>query len=300
MPMKPEFPAALARHLAESVREMRRRYCKRLARCQKKFSESAVHELRIETRRLLAMLDLLDALRVRDSLKKTRKVFKKRLDAFDELRDTHVQLALLKPLCSDFPEAREFDLWLRRREQELIRHLHQDIEATRQARLERRLKMLEKQLRKSPKAKPGKADRSLAAAALSETFARVVLLRRRVRRNNTRMIHQMRVAFKRFRYMSELLQPILPRLTKKNLRRMQEYQSMMGDIQDLEVLLAGLKEAAAERCLSAVAVRNLRRELLRRRRRLIDVFLTAIDGLFDFDPANFARRPREKRKPRHP
>ena len=298
--MKPEFPAALATHLADSIREMRRRYRKRLARCQKKFSESAVHELRIETRRLLAMLDLLDALRVRDALKKTRKVFKKRLDAFDVLRDTHVQLALLKRLSRDFPEAREFDLLLRRREQELIRHLHQDIGATRQARLERRLKTLEKQLRKSPKAKPGKADRSLAAAALSETFARVVWWRRRVRRNNTRTIHQMRVAFKRFRYMSELLQPILPRLTKRDLRRMQEYQSRMGDIQDLEVLLAGLREAVAGRCLSPAAMRNLRRELLRRRRGRIDVFLTAIDGLFDFDPANFARQPREKQKPLHP
>lgn len=297
--MKPEFPAALAMHLAESIREMRRRYCKRLARCQEKFSESAVHDLRIETRRLLAMLDLLDALRVRDSLKKTRKVFKQRLDAFDELRDTHVQLSLLKPLCRDFPKAREFDLLLLRREKELISQLHQDIGTTKQARLERRLKALEKQLRKSANAKPRKAGGSLAAAALSETFARVVLLRGLVRRNNTKTIHQMRVAFKRFRYMSELLQPMLPRLTKKRLRRMQEYQSMMGDIQDMEVLLAGLKEAVAETCLSAAAMRNLRSELLRRRRRLIDVFLTAVDGLFDFDPDSFARRPREKRKPLH-
>jgi CHAD domain-containing protein len=297
--MKPEFPAALATHLAESMGEMRRRYRKRLARCQKKFSEGAVHELRIETRRLLAMLDLLDALQVRDSLKKTRKEFKKRLDAFDELRDTHVQLSLLKPLCRDFPEAREFDLLLLRREKKLIGQLHQDIEAVKQARLERRLKALEKELRKSAKAKPRKAGSSLAAAALGETFARVVLLRRLVRRNNTKTIHQMRVAFKRFRYMSELLQPMLPRLTKKRLRRMQEYQSMMGNIQDLEVLLAGLKEAVAETCLPAAAMRNLRSELLRRRRHLIEVFMDAIDGLFDFDPDNFARRPREKRKPLH-
>ena len=46
-------------------------------------------------------------------------------------------------------------------------------------------------------------------------------------------------------------------------------------------------------------MRDLRREFLRRRRRLIDVFLTAFDGLFDFDPDNFARRPSEKRKTLH-
>ena len=104
--MNPDFPAELARHLAESVRAARRRYRKRLARCQDKFSENAVHELRIETRRILALLDLLEALRCAAPLKKLRKTFKRRLDAFDDLRDTHVQQVLLKPLWKDFPEAR--------------------------------------------------------------------------------------------------------------------------------------------------------------------------------------------------
>ena len=297
--MKPELSAALAAHLAERIPEMRRRYCKRLASCQKKFSESAVHELRIETRRLLALLDLLDALRVRDSLKKTRKIFKKRLDAFDELRDTHVELSLLKPLRRDFPEAREFDLLLLRREKELIGELRQEIKAVKQARLERRLKDLEKHLRKSAKAKPKRARGSLAAAVLSDAFAQVVFLRRRVRRDNTKTIHQMRVSFKRFRYMSELLQPLLPRLTRKRLRRMQEFQSIMGDIQDMEVLLAGLKKAVTAQCLSAATMRSLRDELLRRRRRLIDVFLATKDDLFDFDPGNFARRARGESKSLH-
>jgi CHAD domain-containing protein len=211
-----------------------------------------------------------------------------------------VQLSLLKPLRRNFPEAREFGLVLLRRERELIRQLHLDIEATRQARLERRLKALEKQLRKAAKAKSGKTGSVLAATALRETFARVVLLRRLVRRNDTNTIHQMRVAFKRFRYMSELLQPMLPRLTRKRLRRMQEFQSMMGDIQDMEVLQAGLKEAIARKRLAAAAMRGLRKELLGRRRRLIDLFLTEIDGLIDFDPENFARRPREKHESLHP
>ena len=101
--MSKSTPAALAAHLTGSVRTMRRRYRKRLDRAQKKFSETAVHDLRIETRRMLALLDLLDALRVGEGLKKTRKIFKQRLDAFDRLRDTHVQLSLLKPLWRDFP-----------------------------------------------------------------------------------------------------------------------------------------------------------------------------------------------------
>src|SRR5215510_8859246 len=102
--MKAKLPGRLAVHLAGSVRAARRRYRKRLVRCQKKFSESAVHELRVEARRILALLDLLDAVHFGDSLRKLAKNFKRRLDAFDDLRDTHVQRRLLQPLWRDFPE----------------------------------------------------------------------------------------------------------------------------------------------------------------------------------------------------
>lgn len=292
--MNSEFSAPLARHLAESVRAMRRRYRKRLARCQKKFSEEAVHELRIETRRLLALLDLLRALRVGDAIKKTRKEFKRRLDAFDELRDTHVQLTLLDPLWRQFPEARDLDPWLRRREADLIRQLRHEISATRQGRWERRLKALQKQFRKLARKGDAHGGDSLVVAALTAAFAEVTALRARVRRERTETIHQLRVAFKRFRYLSELLQPLLPRLTNRCLRRMQQYQATMGDIQDMEVLLAGIEQARQERVISAATGRALRRELRRRRRQLTARFWAAIDELAEFSPLRFARRSRER------
>jgi hypothetical protein len=58
-----EFPAALATHRAESVRERRARNGWALP---EKFSEARC-TVRIETRRLLAMLDLLEALRACDA-----------------------------------------------------------------------------------------------------------------------------------------------------------------------------------------------------------------------------------------
>jgi len=54
--VSPNFPPKLATHLAESVCAARCCYRKRLARCQKKFSEHAVHDLRTETRRILARM----------------------------------------------------------------------------------------------------------------------------------------------------------------------------------------------------------------------------------------------------
>jgi len=285
--------AALAAHLTASVRTMRRRYRKRLDRSQKKFSETSVHELRIETRRMLALVDLLRALHAAGPLKKIRKVFKQRLDSFDELRDTHVQLQLLKPLWREFPEARGLALWLRRREKRLIADLRHAIKATKQLRVEKRLKDMEKLLRKSGRAEGPPMGKAQAAAALQAAFAGVVELHKRVRRSNTETIHRMRVAFKRFRYMSELLQPLFPRVTAKRLRQMQAYQALMGDIQDIEVLLAGLAQAVAKRHLAAVDAGGLRSELQRRRRDLIDTFMAAVDKLFEFHPEKLTRRARK-------
>ncbi len=287
--MNPPLSALLAAHLAASLRGMRRRYRRRLARCQARFSEDSVHELRIETRRMLALLDLFRALGIGDALKKLRRVYKKRLDAFDELRDTHVQLLLLKPCWPEFPEARALESWLRQREQRLTEELRRVIRRMKPVRLERRLKAIEKELRQTARAAaPGGAN--AAATALREVFASVLELHRQVNRRDTETIHRLRVAFKRFRYLSELLQPLFPRLTNKRLRRMQDFQTLMGDIQDLEVLLTGVARAVEETELPAVAVRRLGADLQRKRRTAISTFLTAIDDLLKFTPEKWTGR----------
>lgn len=284
--MSTSFPARLAVHLAGSVRTARRRFRKRLERCRKHASESAVHELRVETRRLLALLDLLESLHLEGSLKKLRKEFKKRLDDFDELRDTQVQLRLLRPLWDQFPEAQNLRTILRAGEQELISRLGRRIKDTKNARLSRRLKEIERRLEQSAGAAARDASGAVAADAARMVFARVASLRRRARRNAPSTLHRMRVAFKRYRYLNELLQPFLPQLTDDRLERMRLYQGAAGEIQDLEVLLDRLAALAGERRLRVSEIKNLRRELQLRRRLAVEAFLSGIDELNDFRPDN--------------
>ena len=296
--MKTASTSALPRFLAASVKAQRRRYRKRLDRCREKFSESAVHELRIQTRRLLALLDLLQALHPELSLRKTRKMFKRRLDAFDALRDTQVQLLLLKALRTDFPEVRELDAWLRRREGKLIVDLRKGIRAAKPARLEKRLKALEKALRKFSPLPASSETPPPFRTALEDAFAAVVTLRSAVRRRNTATIHRTRIAFKRYRYMAELLRAYLPGATSELLLRMRGYQTHMGDIQDMEVLLAGLALAEKKDRLEAAPGRRLRFAVARRRNQLVDDYLQAADELVDFDPSRLlqpagATRPTE-------
>ncbi len=289
--MKAASADALPRFLAACVRAQRRRYGKRLDRCREKFSERAVHELRIQTRRLLALLDLLQMLYAELPLRKTRKAFKRRLDAFDELRDTQVQLRLLKIRRADFPEVRELDAWLRRRESKRIKTLRRGIQATQQARLEQRLKDLEKSLRKRTLPHLNQRGPSPAHAALTGVFSGVVTCRRGLRRPNPATIHRTRVMFKRCRYLAELLRPFLPGATPDLLRRMRRYQTRMGDVQDQEVLLAALALAEEKGRLESSSARRLRRAVKQSRARLVNKYLQSADELFDFDPSRLIAPP---------
>jgi CHAD domain-containing protein len=285
---------SLATSLASRVKAERRRYRKRLELGQREFSKKAVHDLRVETRRLLALLEVLLALHFPGPLKKIRKVFKKRLDAFRELRDTHVQLTLLKPLCRDFPEARELDALLGRRERRLTDELRKEVRATKRGHWKRRLKTVEKELRDSAGKMAGEATRLAILASVGEAFDQVVALRQRIRPDRTATIHRTRLAFKRFRYMCELLGPYLSELKAEDLGRMREYQTMMGNIQDIVVLLAVVRRAVADKEISGRAIAPLRRELLRRRRELTDIYLTAADRLFEFEPNASATKVRSR------
>ena len=292
--MSTNFPPKLAIHLAESVRFFRRRYRKRLARCQEKFSEKAIHDLRIETRRMLALLDLLEAFRFEESLKKLRKAFKKRLDAFDDLRDTHVQLVLLKPLWPDFPEAGELKKHLCKCEKRLEAVMSREIRSTKSGHLNRCLKGLQMSLRNCAEHPSARHRTGLAQTLLGGAFRKVVLLRRQIRRDNPDTIHRMRVAFKRFRYTAELLQPFLPHFTKERIARMKEFQAAAGNIQDVAVLLERLAKDIKTGDVKPAWVKNLRSELLRQERRAINSFMARIDELTDFEPerpAPFAPKP---------
>jgi CHAD domain-containing protein len=277
--MNKQPPRAPARILASQVRSVRHRYRKRLARCQKKFSEKAVHDLRVETRRILALLDLLGALGFAALAARSARSFKKRLDTFDDLRDTQVQLQLLQPLWTEFPEAHGLKSFLKRREEKLISKLARRIQSTKHARLNRRLKELEKCVGRS-----SRVSARATAAALQAMFRRVAALRRQVSPVEAATIHRVRVAFKRFRYVSELLRSLHPEFTSKRLARMKEYQAAAGDIQDMEVLLARLAQVVEDRKVNPASLRHLRNALRERRRRTIGAFMARIDELFEFKP----------------
>jgi CHAD domain-containing protein len=276
--------ADVLQYVGDSLQAQWRRYRKRLKRCQKHFSEEAVHAARVETRRLLATLGLLGAFIPEDGPRKARRTLKRHLDTFDQLRDTQVQLAYVRRLAGTLPEAWPFYEWLQGRQKRFARKTRKAVKRVKTKRLGRRLEQFEKEIRRRRKKLSRAAAFALIQGAINQAFARVARLCRRVRASDTDTIHRTRIAFKRFRYMVEAMAPLLPAVNQEHYRAMRGYQCMMGDIQDMEVLLATLDKCVRSEAVQAASARRLKKELLRWRQMLVQVYLNAADRLRRFWP----------------
>lgn len=287
--------ANLQAHLDRSLRKPWKSFRKRLERCQGEFSEKAVHELRVETRRLLAKLDLLQQLESGGQADAACGFLKKFLDAFDPLRDTQVQALFIHAKLRQFPELDKFHNWLDRRESRLAKRIGKGIQRANIGGLRKAMAAVRNQIR-SKFVKPRVAEKQLAAVrkGVDRAFTRVTELAGQIDPRDTATIHRTRVAFKKFRYMVESLQPLLPGVTRRQLRKMHAYQTRMGDIQDVEVRLTILDEFAKEKRGQAAALRRFRNQQIRRRAALVRAYLNVAEEVFHFWPVreNRARTPR--------
>lgn len=208
-----------------------------LKTCRKEFSEEAVHDLRVSTRRLLAALDLLHAVIQHPLLQKSRRIFKDHLDNLDELRDTQVLLADVSESIQNIPTLKIFWKFLRSKEKRLLRIANNQMKSLKISDLkknfEKVLEILEIQSEQD-------INRQLLEA-LDATYALVTQRYVAIEPNQPDTIHHLRIAFRKFRYMIESLHPLLDNFPAENLKRMHEYQALMGDIQDMEIALRQLK-----------------------------------------------------------
>ena len=276
--------------LADSLRRRWKRYRQALKRCQRDFSEKAVHDSRIQTRRLLSLIELLAVFLAESHLKRARRALKQHLDVFDRLRDTQVQLSLLNKHLLEFPELRPFHDALARREQRCLKQAASGVRSVKISRIEKAVRSLTRQLRNLGGDDAHRARHRLAVIhAVEGAFARAVELRRKMDPGMAETIHRTRVAFKRFRYMVEALQPILAGVTPEGLRAMRNFQSMMGDLQDTEVLLARLDKFTRGVPARARPLARFRHWLLGRRTAQIARCLKHADRLHRFWPLDGGR-----------
>jgi CHAD domain-containing protein len=206
--------------------------------CRQEFSKEAVHDLRVATRRLLNILEILETIFLAMKGRKLRRELKKQLDSLDELMDTQVQIAYLVDEMEGVEGVPAFLRYLYRREAKLLKDVEHLVRSISIAVQKRRLDSI----RLTVKAKLQVPEvRARLIAAVDSSYANVLHRYSKIDPKDTETIHRTRIAFKSFRYAVEVVYPLLVRYPVDLLKAMNDYQGLMGDIQDIEVLLEMLK-----------------------------------------------------------
>lgn len=212
------------------------KYKSELRNCRDDFSAEAVHDFRVAARRLLALLDLLRTLIRGAKIKKMRRTLKNQLDNLDELRDAQVMLADISENIQQVPSLKPFEEYLLRREKRLMRAARREIKSLKIGELTKRIRKLAEAVGES---QPDGLD---PLPAVDKAYAGVIQRYGKVDPAQPATIHRLRIAFKKFRYMVESIHPALEGFPQDHLKRMHDYQTSMGEIQDMEAALRELAE----------------------------------------------------------
>lgn len=229
------------RLLIDALEKRWRNYRGELKRCRTDPSEEAIHDLRVATRRLLALIDMLRSLAPHPRLGKLRSAFKNQLDGLDNLRDTQVMLVEISESLAGLPELALFQEYLTKREKRLLRSTAKTIKALKIANIRKRVNSTHKVLFKAEKGKDRKKE---LLQIVDEAYGTTVRRYRNIDPAKPRTIHRVRVAFKKFRYMVELIHPLISNFPDDNFKHMHDYQGLMGNIQDVEVFVSAFNKFA--------------------------------------------------------
>jgi len=298
--MKLPGEGQLAARLDRAFKCAWRSYRRAFKQCQKKLSRSAVHQLRVETRWLLALVDLFGPSLAGKAPVEISLSFKPLFKTSGRLRDTQVILGDVEQRLGRFPETKRFKKELLRREKRLGRQLERKLRRTRLKPLKNRMDALCEELRTTVQEAEGRHRTGVRLLrGVDRAFVTAVACRRSITPSRPQAVHQTRVAFKKFRYMIEQLRALLPGVDGGSSGKLRGYQKLMGDIQDCEMLLAALDKFLREEKSEARRLREFRAAVKRDHAMLIAHYLRRADELSSFwKPALPDRRARLARNAR--
>jgi CHAD domain-containing protein len=228
--------------LLDSLEEREADYREKLKLCRDDFSKGAVHDLRTSIRRLLAALEVVAFLAPDAPVEKLSDRLKEQLDGVGDLRDAQVLLDEVSEHVDKLPELEPFQEYLKKREKRKQRDGEKYVEDLKAGGVKKRLAKIRADLEDlSAQDLNGKLPQ-----AVDEAYLTVLQRYGEMAPERLVSIHHLRVAFKKFRYMLEVIHPCLSGFPASQLERMHDYQTRMGNIHDAEVLLEALTEFAED------------------------------------------------------
>jgi CHAD domain-containing protein len=218
-----------------------------------------VHNLRREARRLQVRLELSNAV-LSDAVSwKTMRTVATQLRSLGPLRDSQVQLKLLKKIGLNVPDPRSFREYLKRRRRHLARTARSLIK---KRHLGGRILSLQANLVACPSGPV--AERRIKylirhAVLSSRRLARVALYKARA---GTIDLHRARIVLKHYSLISDVLSSLRTDAVVKERGQLLRRVAVLGHVHDLDVLLARIAIAARKHFLTKKSQIKLRDTLI--------------------------------------
>lgn len=215
-----------------------REFLTQLENCQKAPTEESVHFLRVASRRLITLLDLIQAVNHLSEIGKIRKKLAELRNRFTKLRDLQVMILKVSEVKELFPETDAFLSFLEKQVKKLSKDTQKSIAALKPRELENDLNIVKKVISRQLN-----TDTELKKPLIKCASNSFKAARRRLNHIDSTQpvtIHALRIDFRKFRYQMEIIHPMLPNYPKENLERMTQFQNKMGEVQNLGVLLQKL------------------------------------------------------------
>jgi CHAD domain-containing protein len=242
-------------------------------RILRKYSEGAVHDLRVASRRLIAVLETLREIHDASAIRDCRRKVKKLLDGLSPLRDLHVQRLRISEMTGKYPQLESFEKSLTEKEDQTAAKVQKLLRQS--AKLGHAIEQVKRHARKG-------ANSDAILEVIDKRYRHVLALADRIDPANTNTIHEMRLAFKKFRYTCEVAQPIMENeVNEERLKQFHTFQTAMGDIQDIEVLSARLSKWTAKRQCDA-EMQPVFEELQSERKKKIEMFMASAEQVRGF------------------
>lgn len=248
-----------------------------LNKCKAHSSEKAVHDARVSIRRIISAIEILDAVSHTDD-KSSQKHLKRLKDIhklFSPLRDTHISIMYADGMASDFPKIDIFIEYLHSREKRLSFKLQKKLEAVAIESLKKATDAVKLAIYGQFKEKELYCELRKRS---DEAFCKVAELIDSVDTSDMESIHNVRIAFKRFRYMVEVLNELQP-VEEYMLSGMKAVQDELGAIQDITVVADLLKRFIEKKSSEGQLLSLESHELLQRQKRLVESFAATADDI---------------------
>jgi CHAD domain-containing protein len=197
--------------------------------------------MRVSARRLVALLDILETLNSEIPVAELRRSLRRHIRVFGPLRDTQVQIVKARTLAKHFPAFHIGLTVLKVRESSQLKEGRKLFRALDIAALERMIAVARRMSEDYFSTQPDRTlDSVILRGALTRAYVRLALRRSPALTGTPRLVHELRIALKKFRYMSEVLQAALPPRNEGTLNVMKDLQTRVGKVHDQDMLIAGL------------------------------------------------------------